>query len=169
VVLQMSRPWKHPRTGMYWFRKAIPVDLRPILREREEKFSLRTKNPGEAQALHARRAAEIAEKWARLRGHASPDHVDLYALAGEFYREMLAKQQRNPGDEKRWFAEIEKHGSMTRKPPLNGFYSIVRVNSHIRLTRSNFSLIGATCWTDCSCRPSSRLLPARPSWQPSSF
>jgi integrase len=132
VVLQMSRPWRHPRTGMYWFRKAIPVDLRSILRKREEKFSLRTKNPGEAQALHARRAAEIAEKWARLRGHASPDHVDLYALAGEFYREMLAKHQRNPGDEKRWLAEIEKHGCMTRKAPVTGFYSIVRDNREFR-------------------------------------
>jgi hypothetical protein len=132
VVLQMSRPWRHPRTGMYWFRKAIPDDLRPILGKREEKFSLRTKNPGEAQALHARRAAEIAEKWARLRGHAAPDHVDLYALAGEFYREMLAKHQRNPGDEKRWLAEIEKHGCMTRKAPVTGFYSIVRDNREFR-------------------------------------
>jgi integrase len=132
VVLQMSRPWRHPRTGMYWFRKAIPGDLRRILGKREEKFSLRTKSPGEAQALHAKRAAEIAEKWARLRGHAAPDHVDIYALAGEFYREMLAKHQRNPGDEKRWLAEIEKHGCMTRKPPVLGFYSIVRDNREFR-------------------------------------
>jgi integrase len=132
VVLQMSRPWRHPRTGMYWFRKAIPADLRQILQKREEKFSLRTKSPGEAQALHAKRAAEIAEKWARLRGHAAPDHVDIYALAGEFYREMLAKHQRNPGDEKRWLAEIEKHGCMTRKPPVLGFYSIVRDNREFR-------------------------------------
>jgi integrase len=142
VVLPMSRPWKHPRTGMYWFRKAIPGDLRPILGKREEKFSLRTKNPGEAQALHARRAAEVAEKWARLRGHAAPDHVDLYALAGEFYREMLAKHQRNPGDEKRWLAEIEKHGSMTRKAPLTGFYSIVRDNREFpyKIDARNFLL-----------------------------
>jgi hypothetical protein len=96
VDLQTSRPWRHPRTGMYWFRKAIPADLRQILGKREEKFSLRTKSPGEAHALHAKRAAEIAEKWARLRGHAVPDHVDIYALADEFYREMLAKHQRNP-------------------------------------------------------------------------
>jgi len=127
---------------MYWFRKAIPDDLRPILGKREEKFSLRTKNPGEAQALHARRAAEIAEKWARLRGRAAPDHVDLYALAGEFYREMLAKHQRNPGDEKRWLAEIEKHGSMTRKAPLMGFYSIVRDNREFpyKIDARNFLL-----------------------------
>jgi hypothetical protein len=97
VVLPMSRPWRHPRTGFYWFRKAIPGDLRQILGKREEKFSLRTKNPTEAQALHASRAAEIAEKWARLRGYAQPDHADLFGLAGEFYRDMLAKNQRDPG------------------------------------------------------------------------
>jgi hypothetical protein len=62
---------------MYWFRKAIPADLRQILGKREE--SLRTKRPGEARALHAKRAVEIAEKWARLRGHAVPDHVDMYS------------------------------------------------------------------------------------------
>jgi hypothetical protein len=105
----MARPWRHPRSGFYWFRKAVPADLRPILGRREEKFSLGTKNPTEAQALHARRAAEIAEKWARLRGQAAPDHVDLFALAGEFYREMLAKNQRNPGVAKRWHDEIERH------------------------------------------------------------
>jgi hypothetical protein len=52
-----------PRTGMHWFRKTIPADLRQILGKREE--SLRTKRPGEARALDTKRAGE---KWARLRG-----------------------------------------------------------------------------------------------------
>jgi hypothetical protein len=108
---------------MYWFRKAIPDDLRRILEgKREEKFSLRTKNPGEAQALHAKRAAEIAEKWARLRGNAQPDHADLFGLAGEFYRDMLAKNERNPGGAAQWLAEIEKY-TRAHSSPLTGFYS----------------------------------------------
>ena len=127
----MSRPWRHPRTGMYWFRKAIPDDLRGILGKREEKFSLRTKNPGEAQALHAKRAAEIAEKWARLRGNAPLDHVDLFGLAGEMYRDMLAKNQRNPGGPGKWHAEIEKY-TRDRFSPLTGFYNVVRQNRDFR-------------------------------------
>jgi hypothetical protein len=81
----MARPWRHPRSGFYWFRKAIPLDLRPILGRREEKFSLKTKNPGEAQARHAIKAAEIAEKWQRLRGNGALDHAEFHALAGEYY------------------------------------------------------------------------------------
>ena len=131
VVLPMSRPWRHPRTGFYWFRKAIPADLRAIIGRREEKFSLRTKNPGEAQALHARRAAEIAEKWARLRGNAQPDHADLFGLAGEMYRDMLAKNQRNPGGPARWLAEIEKY-TRDRFSPFIGFYDVVRQNREFR-------------------------------------
>jgi integrase len=131
VVLQMSRPWRHPRTGFYWFRKAVPADLRQAVGRREEKFSLRTKNPGEAQALHAKRAAEIAEKWARLRGNAQPDHADLFGLAGEFYHDMLAKNERNPGGAAQWLAEIEKY-SRAHSSPLTGFYSVIRQNREFR-------------------------------------
>jgi hypothetical protein len=28
IALAMSRPWKHPKTGIYWLRKGVPVDLR---------------------------------------------------------------------------------------------------------------------------------------------
>jgi hypothetical protein len=50
MALSMSRPWKHPKTGVYWLRKRIPDDLRPILGKREEKRSLGTKDPAEARA-----------------------------------------------------------------------------------------------------------------------
>lgn len=40
MVLMMSRPFKHPKTGVYQFRKAVPKDLRPILGKVEEKRSL---------------------------------------------------------------------------------------------------------------------------------
>jgi integrase len=115
---------------MYWFRKAIPADLRQIIQKREEKFSLRTKNPGEAQSLHAKRAAEIAEKWTRLRGNAPLDHADLFGLAGEMYRDMLAKN-RNPGAPSQWAAEIEKY-TRDRFSPLTGFYGVVRQNREFR-------------------------------------
>lgn len=28
MVLSMARPFKHPKTGVYWFRRAVPKDLR---------------------------------------------------------------------------------------------------------------------------------------------
>jgi hypothetical protein len=64
----MSRPWRHPKTGIYWFRKAVPADLRSILGKREVKVSLRTHNPNIAQQEHIKIAAEVAEQWSSLRG-----------------------------------------------------------------------------------------------------
>ena len=45
MVLMMSRPHKHPKTGVYYFRRAVPADLRTIIGKREELRSLGTKDP----------------------------------------------------------------------------------------------------------------------------
>jgi hypothetical protein len=51
-------PWKHPKTGIYWLRKAIPEALRDAVGKREEKLSLRTRDPVEAKQRHAEALAE---------------------------------------------------------------------------------------------------------------
>ncbi|WP_348642048.1 DUF6538 domain-containing protein [Methylobacterium sp. WL69] len=38
----MSRPWPHPKTGVYWFRKRVSKDLLALIGKREEKASLGT-------------------------------------------------------------------------------------------------------------------------------
>ncbi|WP_213740214.1 DUF6538 domain-containing protein [Bradyrhizobium sp. dw_411] len=45
MSLAMSRPWKHPRTGVYYLRKVVPDDLRQLVGKREEKRSLETATP----------------------------------------------------------------------------------------------------------------------------
>jgi len=35
MVLAMSRPWKYPVTHVYYFRKAVPDDLRLVLDKQE--------------------------------------------------------------------------------------------------------------------------------------
>ncbi|WP_114188919.1 DUF6538 domain-containing protein [Microvirga aerophila] len=67
MVLLMSRPWKHPKTGVYWLRKRIPEDLRPILDKREEKRSLKTRDPAEAKRRHLEALTELEVQWANLR------------------------------------------------------------------------------------------------------
>ena len=67
MALAMSRPWKHPKTGVYWLRKAVPADLRVAVGKREEKVSLKTKEPAEAKRLHAAALAAVEERWANLR------------------------------------------------------------------------------------------------------
>jgi len=67
MVLAMSRPWKHPTTGIYWLRKRVPDDLRAAVAKREEKFSLKTRDPVEAKRLHAEALAALEQRWANLR------------------------------------------------------------------------------------------------------
>jgi uncharacterized protein (DUF2336 family) len=67
MALAMARPWKHPKTGIFWLRKRIPDDLRALLGKREEKQSLGTREPNEAKRIHAQALAELGERWANLR------------------------------------------------------------------------------------------------------
>ena len=62
MVLAMSRPFKHPKTGIYYFRKAVPDDLRAIIGKREEKRSLQTKNPADAKVAYAKVATEVENR-----------------------------------------------------------------------------------------------------------
>lgn len=63
----MSRPWKHPKTGVYWLRKRVPDDLRTIVGLVEYKRTLKTKDPAEAKRVHAAMLAELEAHWASLR------------------------------------------------------------------------------------------------------
>ena len=67
MPLAMSRPWKHPNSGVYWLRKGVPEDLRELVGKREEKRSLGTRDPVEAKRRHAEALAEIERRWANLR------------------------------------------------------------------------------------------------------
>lgn len=67
MALSMSRPWKHPDSGYYWFRRRVPEDLRALVGKREERLSLGTRGPVEAKRLHALKLAEIEERWSNLR------------------------------------------------------------------------------------------------------
>lgn len=49
--IRMATPFKHPRTGGYYIRRAVPEDLREALGRAEYKKSLGTKDPAEAKRL----------------------------------------------------------------------------------------------------------------------
>lgn len=99
----MSRPQKHPKTGVYWFRKRVPTDLIPVLGKREEKRSLRTKDPGQAKIEHARVSAGVEAQWQELRkGVQTLSQKQAHALAGEIYRVWVGAFEENPGPPERW-------------------------------------------------------------------
>ncbi|MGU3663923.1 DUF6538 domain-containing protein [Methylobacterium sp. A49B] len=46
MVLPLSRRWRHPKSGVYWYRRRVPKNLKPLLRRSEVKESLVTLPPG---------------------------------------------------------------------------------------------------------------------------
>ena len=107
MVLPMARPWKHSVTGVYWFRKVVPRDLRALVGKREVKCTLGTKDKRKAAGLHAIKHAEVLESWAALRSGnsarslaqraagAADDNVrrlsprECAALAGAVYTKLI--------------------------------------------------------------------------------
>ncbi|GJE27509.1 site-specific integrase [Methylobacterium organophilum] len=90
----MSRPWPHPKTGVFWFRRRVPKDLLALVGRREEKASLGTKDVGEAKRRFAVHAAKVEARWANLRaGVRRLNLLEVNAIAGEVYDDLIARYQ----------------------------------------------------------------------------
>lgn len=97
MVLRMARPTAHPKTGIYLFRKRVPENLIKLVGKREEKISLKTRDPNEAKIAHARVAAEVQERWQRLSaGVQTLSHKQAIGIAGEIYHSMVAEHEDDP-------------------------------------------------------------------------
>lgn len=97
MVLRMTRPAAHPTTGIYLFRKRVPDALRKLVGKREEKISLKTRDPVEAKIAHAKVSAEVEQRWRRLlAGAQTLSHKQAEAIAGEIYHSMVSEHEDNP-------------------------------------------------------------------------
>lgn len=94
MVLAMSRPHKDSR-GVYWLRRKVPADLRPILGRTEYKRSLRTRDPEEAARRFPAAYQESAECFAlaraQLAGHSLLNAADVQQLAARWFSQEHAK------------------------------------------------------------------------------
>lgn len=111
MVLQMPRPFKHPKTGVFYFRKTVPVHMRHLVRKREVKISLGTKDPIEAKRLNAVFTGEVPEDWAKLVANADRPPVvltqqQIVALSGELYKSIMDEHGENPGEPGVWEAKL---------------------------------------------------------------
>lgn len=67
MPMSFARPWRHPKTGMYWFRRRVPKELQPLLGRCEERRTLGTKEPALAGTRYLQAAAEVDDRWDVLR------------------------------------------------------------------------------------------------------
>jgi integrase len=108
MPLAMSRPWKHPDSGVYWFRRGVPADLRALVGKREEKRSLQTKDPAVAKKRHAEALAEVETRWANLRtGPQSLTEREAHEIAAPWHDRWLATYKDNPSAQTTWRVDLE--------------------------------------------------------------
>jgi integrase len=107
MALQMARPFKHPKTQIYYFRQRVPTDLRRLLGDKIISWSLRTKDPDQAKVLNAAAVMKQAMVWERHRKQPEPlPHAQIVALSGILYRDVMAALELEPGEPSIWRAVL---------------------------------------------------------------
>jgi hypothetical protein len=103
MALAMARPWKHPKTGIYWRRKRVPDDLRPLLGKREERRSLGTRDCAEVKQLHAQALIELEQRWTNLRAPPKPiSEREAHELVAPAYEWWINLHRDNPSEQTVW-------------------------------------------------------------------
>ncbi|SDO92132.1 Integrase [Aureimonas jatrophae] len=103
----MAQPWPHPKTGVFWFRRGVPADLRDAVGKREELRSLGTKDPAEARVRYAKISAEVEARWASLRaGVRLLTEAEAHALAREAHDTWLRWHADEPSEQNVWLPNL---------------------------------------------------------------
>lgn len=112
MAFKMQAPWKNPRSEKLWFRRRVPANLIAFMGgKREIKFSLGTSDPELAKVLFQEKNAELERAWhEHLHGrqYVEASQRQISAIAGEFYREMLATHGDNPGHALYWQQMVDR-------------------------------------------------------------
>jgi hypothetical protein len=107
MALAMARPWKHPKTGVYYLRKGVPENLRPLIGKREEKQSLGTRDPAEAKRGHAQALAELEARWTNLSvGPRTLTEREAHELACLAHDRWLERHRDNPSEQDFWPVQV---------------------------------------------------------------
>lgn len=125
MVLAMSRPSRHPKTGIFWLRKRVPSDLVGRVGRAIEYFSLQTREPVEAKQRHAEAVARLEALWAELRrgeataGSSAADEAspaprslserEAGERAGWMYAHWLGLHRQNPSQQRFWPTNLYRH------------------------------------------------------------
>jgi hypothetical protein len=104
----MTRPTKHPKSGVYRVRKVVPKPLRPIIGTAERIISLGTKDPAEAREKAPAACQKIKAEFALAQASLSPARrltaKEILAWCGDRYRALVAEFEDDPGDPSGWEA-----------------------------------------------------------------
>jgi integrase len=111
VRLRMIEPWVNPRSRFLWFRRRVPKAYRSFGMPAEIKFSLETTDRDEAGLRCQEENLKLERNWRASLVGTPPDelsHLQIVALAGEFYAKMIASHRDEPGRASDWQQSLEK-------------------------------------------------------------
>jgi hypothetical protein len=95
----MPQPWKHPRTGVYYFRKVVPERLRPLVGKWEIKVSLGAKSLREAKLRYPDAAARATSFCSKQRAVPSSSRTSrCWPWPAKWYKRQLKAREDEPGD-----------------------------------------------------------------------
>lgn len=121
MVLQMARPQKNPKSGVYYFRQKTPADLVAVFGRREVSRSLGTKDPEEAKLRNVDEVRKQALIWERLRKRPEPiPHQQIVALSGVIYRDHMAALDLEPGEPMVWAETLKLLDRLAADPEALG-------------------------------------------------
>ncbi|MBN9004913.1 MAG: hypothetical protein J0H40_05815 [Rhizobiales bacterium] len=116
---------------------AVPAHLITFMGKREIKFSLGTADPDLARIRFQGENAKLERLWhEHLNGrqHVMLSQRQISALAGEFYREMVAAHRDDPGHPLHWELVLKQdREKIGRRVPL------IRRKIHMRMTFSSLA------------------------------
>ncbi|MCL6264382.1 DUF6538 domain-containing protein [Craterilacuibacter sp. RT1T] len=76
------------RSGVYYFRRKIPLALQPTIGRKEVCFSLGTKDPKEAERLAREKAVEIDREWASIQQSITTPAIPASELTLSHYEQI---------------------------------------------------------------------------------
>lgn len=121
MILSMTRPWKHPDSGLYYFRKRVPKDVLNLIGKDEIRLTLGTRDPNEAKRLHTIKLAEVEERWSNLRRGQRPLSLDDIAREAAAIGDQVRRQlEADPYQPLRW--EVEIGTSLWEIGEADGYY-----------------------------------------------
>ena len=80
-MFTIPKPWKHPKSGIYYHRIDVPKDIRHIISKTSIKYSLRTNNFAEAKRLFASKYAQTQALFAQARHRVNLSPRDIEILS----------------------------------------------------------------------------------------
>jgi len=91
--MRMSTPYKHPKTGIYYLRKAVPKELHQSLNKKMINWSLGTRDPDKAKQLFPSKLHKCEVLFENARNGFSITKSNAFEMARRWFKKSLNEDE----------------------------------------------------------------------------